>query len=222
MAHIYKSRVADQSVVVGSGPIVLVGLPTQINMRTPSQVMNFGDSAYFAIVSQTANEWEEGLYTYVGQQTLARTNVMDSSNFPTAGPVNFSQGVKDVFLTQPALTAQEADQGVTNAGIAILNFGAKPGSPVAQVAVTGQGLITATSVVRAEINATATVDHSIDEHWIDPPRVVPGNIIPGTGFTIYGAMRDIALPVAFRAPGVPQSPRPAMPYGQWTVSWFWK
>lgn len=220
MAHIYKDRVADQTVTVGTGPIVLVGLPTQINMRTPSSVMNFGDVAYFTVVSQTAGEWETGLYTYSGNQTLARTNILDSST--GTGPINFSVGVKDVFLTQPAIVAQEADQNVTNAGTAILNFGAAPGSPVTQTVITGQTLITATSVLRAELVAVATADHTVDEHWADAPSVIGGNIVPGVGFTIYGKMRDVPQPARWRTQGAPFVAPPAMPYGRYTVSWFWK
>ena len=107
-------------------------------------------------------------------------------------------------------------------GTATVNFGAFPGTGDASIAVTGQAGILAGSLVEAWIMPTATADHSVDEHWVDPPRVVAGNIVPGTGFTIYATARD-------------DNKYPTQPttgqrrefyntnalYGQWTVAWVW-
>lgn len=90
-------------------------------------------------------------------------------------------------------------------GSATLDFGSWPGSTdIKSVAVTGQGAITGGSVVEAYVFPTATTNHSADEHIIDPPRVIAGNIVAGTGFTIYGE---------------PQTPGSI--YGQWTCNWVW-
>ncbi len=94
----------------------------------------------------------------------------------------------------------ESQQGVTT-----INFGAYPGGYDATATVTGQTGIVAGSNLDAWIEATATADHSIDEHWVDPPLIVAGNIVPGVGFTIYGTARDGGLD-----------------YGLYTVHWMWR
>lgn len=89
------------------------------------------------------------------------------------------------------------------AGSAVVNFGAFPGSPDAQVAIIGQTGITAGSIVQAFIMPVTTVDHSIEEQMLEPLKVYAANIVPGTGFTIYAfADRDRL-------------------YGRFNVGWRW-
>ena len=88
-------------------------------------------------------------------------------------------------------------------GTITVDFGALPGSPEANVVITGQTGISAGSLVEAWILPVASADHSADEHRVDPPRVVASDIVAGTGFTIF------ALANAGRA------------YGLWTVAWVW-
>lgn len=97
-------------------------------------------------------------------------------------------------------------------GVATLNFGAFPGAPEASVVITGQAAITADSYVEAWIRPVATADHSADEHLVEEAlSVIAGNIVAGTGFTIYGFCR----------------PRNNDPegrntlFGLWTVAWVW-
>ena len=85
-----------------------------------------------------------------------------------------------------------------------LDFGAFPGKTDATAVVTGQSAITASSFVEAWIAPDVTTEHSADEHWVDPPSVVAGNIVAGTGFTIYGVTRD-----DYRK------------WGKWNVDWVW-
>jgi hypothetical protein len=101
-----------------------------------------------------------------------------------------------------------ASQGTTT-----IDFGSFPGKTDATVVVTGQAGITGTSLVEAWIYPTATADHNVDEHLVDPPRVVAGKIVADTGFTIYGF-------VDTRADANNQSTQP-MCYGLWTVAWVW-
>ena len=221
MAHVYKARVADQTLTTGVGPLGLIGVPIQANLRTPSTVMTFGDSAYFIIVNESSGEWEEGLYTYSALNQLLRTSILDSSNNGHA--VNFSPGIKDVVLTTPALTSQLADQNVIAFGQTVLDFGIPPGRANASVTITGQQAILATSGIEARIMGVATADHTVDEHWVDPPAVSAGNIAAGVGFTIFGTARDF-VPVIGRiaGQGLYKYPRASMPYGKWTVVWRWK
>jgi hypothetical protein len=71
-------------------------------------------------------------------------------------------------------------------GTATLDFGAFPGKTDASIAVTGQAGIIAGSYLTAHIRPVATADHSADEHMLETFKVFAGNIVPGTGFTIYG------------------------------------
>jgi hypothetical protein len=54
------------------------------------------------------------------------------------------------------------------------------------VAVTGQAGILAGSLVEAWLFPAATADHTADEHWVETIEVMAGNVVAGTGFTIYG------------------------------------
>lgn len=89
-------------------------------------------------------------------------------------------------------------------GLAVVDFGSG-GSLYTSVAITGQASIVAGSLVEAEIRATASADHTADEHLVDPPRVIAGDIIAGTGFTIH----------AFSVNELPH-------YGTYNVQWVWK
>ncbi len=112
-------------------------------------------------------------------------------------------------------------------GTAILDFGAFPGRSDTSVDVTGQTGISAGSLVEAWLLPAATADHSADEHWVDPPAVFAGNIVAGTGFTIYASARD-GIPVPdgstqklSAGQGQDGGRRAPMPYGRWSVAWVW-
>jgi len=90
----------------------------------------------------------------------------------------------------------------TGTSLTAIDFGAFPGSPDTSLTITGLPGILATSTIDGWIVAKDTVDHSADEHWVDPPLVTAGNIVPGVGFTIYATTRDNN-----RA------------YGLWSVGW---
>lgn len=110
-----------------------------------------------------------------------------------------------------------AQQGTTT-----IDFGIFPGKSDASIAVTGQSGIIAGSLVEAWIRPVATGDHSIDEHLADPPRVIAGNIVAGTGFTIYGFIDGFQQ--ITRLPGAPEgglNNSSPLCYGQWTVAWVW-
>lgn len=89
-------------------------------------------------------------------------------------------------------------------GTATLNFGAigSTGNS-ATLAVTGQTTILATSKVEAWLRLEATADHTLDDLIVDPIRVSAGNIVAGTGFTIYGEMPH------------------GTAYGDYYVDWVW-
>jgi hypothetical protein len=88
-------------------------------------------------------------------------------------------------------------------GSTTIDFGAHPGNTNVALDITGQTEIASGAEVDAWLTAIATADHSIDEHVIDGPTVIAGNVQAGVGFTIYAAAKD------------------GNAYGLWSVSWVW-
>lgn len=87
-------------------------------------------------------------------------------------------------------------------GTSTLDFGT--GVPEISLAVTGQAGITGTSLVDAWVIPKATTNHSVDEHRVEGLEITAGNIVAGTGFTIYG-----------------QPLGPYKLYGQFNIGWVW-
>jgi hypothetical protein len=106
------------------------------------------------------------------------------------------------------------------AGVGTVNFGAAPGAADASLTITGQTNIVAGSSVDAWIICTATADHSVDEHWVDPPDIKVGNIVPGVGFTIYAQCRGPAGGVDGGGQNS-QTTGQTTCYGSWSVAWQW-
>jgi hypothetical protein len=97
MALILKDRVKETTTVTSTGTATLLGAAT--GYQSFSAIGN-GNTCYYTIASQTANEWEVGLGTYTSPDQLSRDTVLSSSN--SGSLVNFSAGTKDVFVAQPA------------------------------------------------------------------------------------------------------------------------
>ena len=121
-------------------------------------------------------------------------------------------------------------------GTATIDFGAFPGASDASVVVTGQSGIVSGSVVQAWLRPVATADHTADEHWIETIRVVAGNIVAATGFTIY-AINTNQINEPLQSPGIKKGSGATVSvnipvesvggqgtriYGQWTVAWSWQ
>lgn len=96
MAHVLSDRVKETSTTTGTGTLTLAGAVA--NFRTFTSVLANGDTTLYAIIHQSANEWEVGLGTFTTSgTTLARTTVLGSSNGGAA--VNLSAGTKHVAIT---------------------------------------------------------------------------------------------------------------------------
>ena len=89
-------------------------------------------------------------------------------------------------------------------GTTSLNFGTFPGNTDTSVAVTGQTAILSGSLVEAWILPKATTEHTADEHWMENIQVTAGNIVAGTGFTIYALTLD-----------------KCRLYGNFNIAWVW-
>lgn len=98
MPFLVADRVKETTTTTGTGALTLAGAVT--NYRTFASVLSTGDTTFYAIVSQSASEWETGLGTYSAANELTRSTVYASSNSGSA--VNFSAGTKDVFIHVPS------------------------------------------------------------------------------------------------------------------------
>jgi len=104
MALILKDRVKETTTVTSTGTATLLGA---VSGYQSFSVIGNGNTCYYTIAAQTANEWEVGIGTYTSPDQLSRDTVLASSN--SGSLVNFSAGTKDVFVTQPAEKAVYTD-----------------------------------------------------------------------------------------------------------------
>jgi len=97
MPLIVADRVRDTTTTTGTGTVTLSGTaPTGFQAFS---VIGNGNTTYYTIALGT--QWEVGIGTYSSTgPTLARNTILESSNAGAA--VNFSAGIKDVFVTYPA------------------------------------------------------------------------------------------------------------------------
>lgn len=107
---ILADRVLETSTTTGTGNFTLAGAVA--GYRAFSAVCATGDTFSYTIYGVDGSgvptgEWEVGLGTYSGANTLTRTTVQSSSNANAA--VNFSAGTKQVALTISAVAARRAE-----------------------------------------------------------------------------------------------------------------
>lgn len=111
--------------------------------------------------------------------------------------------------------------GSVTSGTGIIDFGAFPGQSDTSLVITGQSGILSGSVVSAWLAPIGTADHSADEHLMETIRVIAGNIVVGTGFTIYALnTSQLNEPVKY-PPKRGGGGRGTRIWGQWTVAWNW-
>lgn len=108
-----KDRVRQTTTTEGAGTLSLGG---PVVGYATFEAVGDGNSCYFAIVHEDADEWEVALGTYTSAgTTLTRSSTLASSN--AGSPVSFSAGTKDVFVVAPAerlahVTDPQAANGV--------------------------------------------------------------------------------------------------------------
>ncbi len=111
MAHITEDRVLETSTTTGTGALTLAGAVT--GFRAFGSVMTSpSDTCWYAVWAVDSNgnatgDFESGLGTYSGANTLTRTTVLESSNAGAA--VNFSAGTKYVALSLLAARTLQLD-----------------------------------------------------------------------------------------------------------------
>ena len=103
MAFILNDRVKETTATAGTGTVTLGGAVTGFD--TFATGVGNDNTTYYAIVHQSADEWEVGLGTLDNDSSdLARTTILTNSDGNTSA-ITLSAGTKDVFCT---LTASKA------------------------------------------------------------------------------------------------------------------
>jgi hypothetical protein len=98
MALVVKDRVKVTSTTTGTGTFTLGSAAPGFQ---DFSVIGDGNTTYYTIVKVGADEWEVGLGTYTASgTTLTRNTILESSNSGSA--VDFTAGLKEVFVTYPA------------------------------------------------------------------------------------------------------------------------
>ena len=100
MALVINDRVKETSTTTGTGTFDLAGAETGYEGFVAG--VGTGNTTYYAIELNSANEWEVGIGTVTdaAPDTLSRDTIISSSNSDAA--VDFSIGTKNVFCTLPA------------------------------------------------------------------------------------------------------------------------
>ena len=107
MALVLKDRVKETTTTTGTGTLTLSGAVTGFQAFS---VIGNANTTYYTISSSGSSEFEVGIGTYTASgTTLARTTILASSNSNNA--VNFSAGIKDVFVVYPAGKSVNLDAG---------------------------------------------------------------------------------------------------------------
>ncbi len=113
MAHITEDRVAESTTTTGTGALTLAGALT--GFRAFGAVMTSpSDTCWYALWAVDASgnatgDFECGLGTYSASNTLARTQILQSSNAGAA--VNLSAGTKYVAISLLAERIFTSGQG---------------------------------------------------------------------------------------------------------------
>lgn len=112
MALVIKDRVKETTTTTGTGALTLAGAMT--GFRSFSSVSSTNDTMYYGLqaVDGSGNptgDWEVGLGTYSGTNTLTRTTVLDSSNAGSA--VSLAAGTKQVWIDIAAVDYKNTSRG---------------------------------------------------------------------------------------------------------------
>lgn len=96
MAFVINDRVKETTSTVGTGTVTLSG--AQLGFQSFSSGIGSGNSTYYTIA--LGNQWEVGIGSLTNATTFTRDSIISSSNSNTT--VNFTTGVKDIFVALPA------------------------------------------------------------------------------------------------------------------------
>ena len=97
MSFVIADRVQEISYTAGPGNVTLSGKPS--GYFSFAEIMLVGDTCYYCIDDSASGQWEVGIATLIDASTLERTSVLNASE---DWPVDFSAGIKNVFITCPS------------------------------------------------------------------------------------------------------------------------
>jgi len=173
MAFVIADRVQETSTSTGTGTIVLAGAVTGYQSFA---VVGNTNTTYYTIADQAGSNWEVGIGTYYsGNVSLARTTILASSNANAV--VNFTTGIKTVFITYPAEKAVYSDASnittITNFASAnvLITGGTINGVTISNVTYSGLGTMStqnanAVVITGGTINSVAHTGGSINNMTI--------------------------------------------------------
>jgi hypothetical protein len=96
MAFVINDRVKETTSTLGTGTVTLSG--AALGFQSFSSGIGAGNSTYYTLA--LGSQFEVGIGTLTNATTFTRDSVITSSNASTL--VNFSSGVKDIFVALPA------------------------------------------------------------------------------------------------------------------------
>ncbi len=187
----YTASPTDGTVVSSSGTDATLPLAdgTNAGLMAPAQVTKLAGIAAGA----TVNSSDAALLdraNHTGTQLAATISdfsesVDDRVAALLVAGANITLTYNDVANTL-TIAASGGGGGGATVGTAVLDFGATP-TLEASVVVTGQAGILTTSAIDAFVQESSTVDNTTTDHLFAGVslRLVAGNVIAGTGFTIY-------------------------------------
>lgn len=98
MALVLNDRVQETTTSTGTGTVTLAG--AVLGYQSFAAIGD-GNTTFYTIAAQGGADWEVGIGTYTASgTTLSRDTVLSSSN--SGSLVNFSAGIKAVFVTYPS------------------------------------------------------------------------------------------------------------------------
>jgi hypothetical protein len=146
------NRVKETTTTTGTGALTLAGAMTGF-LRFSAR-LSVGDTCYCTTQAVDANgaptgDWECGLYTYSGTNTLTRTTVKQSSNSDAA--VSFAAGTKQVwidleasqYVNQVAPLGSDAISGLKMVWVSTTALTVNPG----EAAIQSSGIVAAASAI---------------------------------------------------------------------------
>ena len=193
MALVLKDRIKQESSTLGTGTVTLGA--TYDGFSSFASFYSDGEEVYYTISNTETGvtEWEVGRGTY-SSGTLARDTVLSSTN--SNNLVNFTSGIKEVFVTYPA------DRAVTTDDI-----GTIASQDANNVSITGGSIaVTANPTTDYQVATKTYVDSLVSSaiHFHDAVRVespdTAGNLnatynngTDGVGATLTNAGTQAAL-----------------------------
>jgi hypothetical protein len=193
MALVLKDRIKQESATLGTGTVTLAA--TYDGYSSFASFYSDGEEVYYTISNTETGvtEWEVGRGTY-SSGTLARDTVLSSTN--SNNLVNFTSGIKEVFVTYPADRAVVTD-----------DIGTIASQDANNVSITGGSIaVTANPTTDYQVATKTYVDSLVSSaiHFHDAVRVESpdsaGNLnatynngTAGVGATLTNAGTQAAL-----------------------------